>query len=158
MFEFNTNPKPKESTLTCRQLLLTLPMLILAANVALAAPAKELRTLKGTWMCPECASMKQADTAEQCEAKGHRHALKLDDGQIITFVDSPRAAALIHGGGRDKAKIDVCGFYDAQAKTLDIEAYRIDKLWTSWCDTHGRMDTCRSIGEPQAQASASSAK
>lgn len=133
-----------------RRLLIALPFLFMASAVALAAPGREFKVFKGTWMCPECAAMKQPDTPENCEAKGHKHALKLDGGRMITFVESPRAAALIHGGGRDKAKIQVCGLYDAKNHTLDVDAYEIDGAWSSWCDAHGRMDFCRSTGEPDA--------
>lgn len=134
--------------MTYRKLLIALPILLLIGAVAIAAPAKEFRNFNGTWMCPECAAMKQVDSPGQCEAKGHRHALKLDGGQMLTFLDSPRAATLIHGGGRDKVKIQVCGLYDGDTKTLDVDAYRIDDVWSTWCGGHGRMDSCRSTGEP----------
>jgi hypothetical protein len=125
-----------------------LPALLLVAAVALAGPARELKSFKGTWLCPTCAEMKQADTPENCEAKGHKHALKLDDGLLITFVDNARATALIHGGGREKAKIEVVGLYDAKTQTLDVEAYEIDDAWSTWCDQHSRMDFCRATGAP----------
>lgn len=133
-----------------RRLLVALPLLLVATAVALATPAKDFRSFKGTWMCPECAALKQADTPEECEAKGHKHALKLDDGQMITFVESPRAAALVHGGGREKAKIEVYGFYDTASQTIDVETYRIDGVWSAWCENHSRMDACRSMGEAGA--------
>lgn len=133
--------------MTFRRLLIALPILLVVSTVALAAPGKEFKSFKGTWMCPECVALKQVDTPEVCEAKGHKHALKLDDGQMVTFVESPRAAALVHGGGREKAKIEVYGFYDMAARTLDVETYRIDGIWSSWCENHGRMDPCRSMGE-----------
>jgi hypothetical protein len=136
-----------------RRLLIALPLLLLASAAAFAAPVKELRTIKGTWMCPECAALNQADAYETCEAVGHKHALKMDDGEMITFLDTPRAAALIHGGGREKAKIEVCGLYDPSTKILDVDSYRIDNLWTTWCDVHGRMDLCRSTGRPDAPES-----
>jgi hypothetical protein len=148
----------KEITMSYKTLLLVFPLLFLTMAVAFAAPAKEFKNFKGTWMCPECAKLKQADTPAKCEAEGHQHALKLDDGEILTFIDSPRAAALVHGGGRDNARIEVSGFFDAQAKSLDIEAYRIDGLWSSWCDAHSRMDLCRSTGKPESERTETSSK
>jgi hypothetical protein len=147
-----------ETSMTSRRLLLALPLLLLVSSVALAAPAVEFKSIKGTWMCPECAVLKHADTPDQCEALGHKHALKLDGGYVITFLDTPRAAALIHGGGRDKARIEVCGLYNEKTRTLDVDAYQIDGVWSLWCDVHGRMDFCRSTGEPGVTGSASSAK
>ncbi len=130
--------------------LMVLPALLLVSAIALASPGREFRSFKGTWLCPTCLEMKQADTPENCEAKGHKHVLKLDDGQMISFDANARAATLIHGGGREKTKIEVCGLYDPKGQTLDVDAYRIDDTWTTWCDAHARMDLCRSTGDPDA--------
>lgn len=131
-----------------RTLLAVLPAFLIATAVAFAGTGREFKSFKGTWLCPTCAEMKQPDTPENCEAKGHKHALKLDDGTLITFVDNPRATALIHGGGREKAKIEVVGLFDEKTHTLDVDAYEIDEAWSSWCEQHSRMDFCRATGQP----------
>jgi hypothetical protein len=144
------DPDDTEVLVKYGKFLAVLPALLLVTAIAIASPGKEFRSFKGTWLCPTCAEMKQADTPENCEAKGHKHALKLDDGQLITFDDNARAATLIHGGGREKAKIEVCGLFEPQARTLDVDAYKIDDTWTTWCDAHARMDQCRSAEESNA--------
>jgi hypothetical protein len=141
-----------------RKLLAFLPVMLFVTAVALAAPTRDFKSFKGTWLCPTCAEMKQADTPENCESKGHTHALKLDDGQWITFVANARATALIHGGGREKAKIEVYGLFDSKTQTLDVDAYRIDEAWSTWCDHDGRMDFCRATGEPGSEAAAAKSK
>ena len=127
----------------------------IVSAMSIAAPGREFRSFKGTWLCPTCVELKQPDTPENCESKGHKHVLKLDDGQVITFDDNARAAALIRGGGREKTKIEVYGLYDAKALTLDVDAYRIDDAWSTWCDTHNLMDFCRSMGETHSPAAGS---
>jgi hypothetical protein len=122
-------------------------LLVLSAHAA-EAGKKEWKTFNGTWSCPICDAKHLLGIQTECEALGHIHALKLDNGKFVQFVKNERSEALIAGGGRHRTRIEICGFYDQAANTLDIECYKIDGKWTSWCSEHHRMDMCRWDGEP----------
>ena len=79
----------------------------------------------------------------ECEDLGHKHALKLDDGTYIAFVENARSEALVVGGGRYNTRIEVCGLYDSSTHVIDLESFEIDGIWSTWCDSDGRMDMCR---------------
>ncbi len=114
----------------------------------------QLRTLKGVWTCPICDAKGIKGAYETCEALGHKHVLKLNDGTLVTFADNVRGEALTKGGGRHHVPITVVGFYDPSAHTIDVDTYKIDGQWSSWCDKHERMDFCRSgspASPPQAE-------
>jgi hypothetical protein len=118
--------------------------LLLAMGSTAAVPeANNFRTLSGYWTCPTCEANGLEGTYEQCEAQGHKHALKLPDGQYVYFLENERSTALIQGSRKHGFPITVCGFYDARTRTIDVDAYKIDNLWTSWCAEHQQMDTCR---------------
>ncbi len=122
-----------------------------AINAHSAAPLR-LKTLKGTWTCPTCEAEGLKGDYETCEALGHEHALKLMDGSYVYYAHNVRAEALIKGGGRHSGvKITVAGFYDPSTKTIDVDAYQIDGLWTSWCVNDQRMDFCRAMAFAGAQ-------
>jgi hypothetical protein len=127
---------------------ISLALIGLLCLAALAATAKplDLKTLTGTWTCPICDQKKLEGKQAECEALGHEHALKLDDGTWVRFMETEKSGALIHGGGRHTARMKVCGFLDPNATTVDVECYEIDEKWTSWCPVHGRMDLCRGEG------------
>jgi hypothetical protein len=109
-----------------------------------------LKTLKGAWTCPTCDATGTQEAYETCEALGHKHALKLDNGEYVSFVNNARGEALINGGGRHTVKITVVGFYDSSTHSIDVDAYQMDGQWTSWCEKDQRMDFCRSESFPSS--------
>jgi hypothetical protein len=118
----------------------------------------EFRILAGKWTCPICDSKHMQENQTTCEDQGHAHALKLNNGTMITFVPSNRSTALIHGGGRHSFPIKVAGFYDQKHQTLDVECYEIEGMWTTWCEQEQRMDLCRAGGRETAEEKQTSAK
>jgi hypothetical protein len=120
-------------------------VLLTAGTFGVAGAAgKDLKVFKGRWTCPICEAKGLKGEKAECEDLGHKHALRLDDGTIITFVENERSEALVKGGDRHWLRIEVCGLYDPAAKALDVDSYQIDGIWTTWCDVHDRMDMCRS--------------
>jgi hypothetical protein len=139
---------------SCWILLVGLACLLGASVPAAQAKEKVFKRFTGTWSCPVCDAKHLQGNQTECEAQGHKHALKLDDGRFVRFEENERSQALIQGGGRHAARIEIYGFYDEGAKTLDVECYKLDGRWSSWCSQHQRMDHCRGQGSPQPSAEA----
>lgn len=135
---------------------------IVAGFGAVSAFAKDpqFRILSGKWICPTCDAKHLKGNQTECEAQGHTHVLKLNDGTMVNFVPSNRATDLIHGGGRHSCQIKIAGFYDSKNLTLDVECYAIDGKWTTWCEQENRMDLCRAGGEakPASEGAQTSAR
>ncbi|TFH63923.1 MAG: hypothetical protein E4G91_07395 [Candidatus Zixiibacteriota bacterium] len=121
----------------------TLLMLLLFAAVAVAQQKTEQKTFTGTWTCLAC-DMKGLDGSvrAQCEELGHRHSLRLDNGNYVFFLDNDHSQELINGGGRHQARVTVKGIYFKKAQTIDVQSYVIDGKTSSWCAEHQRMDLC----------------
>jgi len=122
-------------------------LFLLLAFVSLGVTASagnnaKVKTFEGTLTCLAC-DMKNLDGANaQCEAFGHRHSLRLDNGNYIYFIENDHSEALIKGGGRHNTRAKVTGIYNKKAHALDVQTYEIDGLTTAWCDVHGTMDMC----------------
>ena len=121
-----------------------------AGIVSAFAGDVDFKVLSGKWTCPICDSKHLEGNQTECEAQGHTHVFKLNDGTMVSFVPSPRADLLIRGGGRHSCPIKICGFYNRKLHTIDVEAYAIDNQWTSWCEEHKQMDLCRGNGADHA--------
>jgi hypothetical protein len=119
-------------------------LLLAAGGIAGGKPAvKDLKILKGTWTCPICDAKGLKGGKAECEDLGHKHALRLDDGKYVTFVENARSEALVVGGGRHNTRVEVCGLYDPSTHVIDLDSFEIDGIWSTWCEKDGRMDMCR---------------
>jgi hypothetical protein len=119
-------------------------LLFFVLTVAAFAQQKtEQKTFTGTWTCLAC-DMKGLDGSvrAQCEELGHRHCLRLDNGDYVFFLDNDHSHELIMGGGRHEARVTVTGTYFKKAHTIDIQSYTIDGITSAWCPEHGSMDHC----------------
>jgi hypothetical protein len=118
-------------------------MLFLLTVVAFAQQKTEHKTFTGTWTCLAC-DMKGHDGSvrAQCEELGHRHCLRLDNGDYVFFLENDHSLELIKGGGRHEARVTVKGTYFKKARTIDVQSYTIDGRNTAWCPEHSRMDLC----------------
>jgi hypothetical protein len=131
---------------------LALLLPVIFGSGAVAGTKKQFKVMKGTWTCAVSNERNAAPPGTDCSDPNHEHCLKLDDGTYVTFLKNNRSTNLLAGGGRHDLNVQVCGFYDPEAHTIDVECYNIDGLWNSWCDVHNRMDTCRQAGEPIASS------
>jgi hypothetical protein len=123
----------------------TLVLVIAALNVtASAASKKNAKTFTGTHTCLACDLKKLEGTNSECEAYGHKHCLRLDNGKYINFLENDHSEALIKGGGRHNTRITVTGIYNSNSHTIDIQSYVIDGIKTEWCEKHHQMDICAS--------------
>jgi len=102
----------------------------------------EQKTLTGTLTCLACDLKNLAGTNSQCEVFGHRHSLRLNNGDYVYFLENDHSEALIQGGGRHDTKVKVTGIYNKKSHTIDVQSYEIDGVVTEWCDSHKRMDMC----------------
>jgi hypothetical protein len=100
------------------------------------------KTLEGKLTCLACDLKGLAGVNAQCETFGHRHSLRLDNGEYVYFLENDHSENLIKGGGRHDAQVKVTGIYNKKSHTIDIESYEIDGLTTAWCDGHKQMDMC----------------
>lgn len=126
-----------------RRISLSLVLLITALSVAAsAASQKKVRTFTGTHTCLACDLKKLEGTNSECEAYGHKHCLRLDNGKYINFLENDHSEALIKGGGRHNTRITVTGIYNSNSHTIDVQSYVIDGIETVWCEKHHQMDIC----------------
>ena len=102
----------------------------------------KLKTYTGTLTCLACDLKKLAGTNSQCETFGHRHSLRLDNGNYIYFLENDHSEDLVKGGGRHDTRITVTGIYNKKSHTIDVQSYEIDGIKTEWCRGHERMDMC----------------
>jgi len=112
-----------------------------------------LKTCNGTLTCLACDLRHYEGLNAQCEVFGHRHSIRLKNGDYIYFLENDHSTDLIKGGGRHNAQIEVTGFYDKKSHTIDVQSYVIDGIRTEWCADHERMDMCAQNREVQTQSS-----
>jgi hypothetical protein len=112
------------------------------SGAASANSQKNVKTFTGTHTCLACDLKKLEGTNSECEAYGHKHCLRLDNGKYINFLENDHSEALIKGGGRHNTRITVTGIYDSKSHTMDIHNYVIDGIKTVWCEKHHQMDIC----------------
>ena len=126
-----------------RRIAVFLVLAITALSVAAsAASQKNTKTFTGTLTCLACDLKKLEGTNSECEAYGHRHSLRLDNGKYVNFLENDHSEALLKGGGRHNTRIQVTGIYDSKSHTIDVHDYVIDNIQTVWCEKHGQMDIC----------------
>gem|GEM_PF-1892517 len=125
-----------------RRIALAMLLLFAVSVPVFAASGSQFKSFKGTWTCPVCDQKHFKGTQAECEAFNHKHCLKLNDGTYISFLESPRSEGLIVGGGRHETRLEACGLYNAKTHVLDVDAYKIDGLWSTWCEKDQRMDLC----------------
>jgi hypothetical protein len=120
-------------------------IMILASVVASAQQPQSgvIKTFKGTWTCLAC-DLKGLDGSvrAQCEDLGHKHCLRLDNGNYVFFLENDHSLDLIKGGGRHNTRMSVTGKYFPKAHVLDVQSYVIDDITTAWCPVHQKMDMC----------------
>lgn len=120
-------------------------MLLLAFSLLVTAGEKnEVKTFKGTLSCASCELKKDVGASAQCRTYGHRHTLKTDDGQYISFLENDNSINLIKGGNWHNAKVEVTGTYYGRANLLDVYSFTVEGKSYSWCEGHKKMDTCHS--------------
>ena len=136
-----------------RKIQFSLLLVLALCAVAFAQQLGEKRALTGTWTCLSC-DLKGLDGSDhkQCEDAGHKHCLKLDNGNYVFFLENDRSADIIKGGRKHDVRITVEGTYYPKAHTIDVQSYTIDGRKTAWCDTHHRMDMDAASSSKQANA------
>ena len=125
-----------------RRLVLAVLLLFAVAVPVFAVAGPQFKSFQGTWTCPICDAKHFHGTQAECEAFNHKHCLKLNDGTYISFLESPRSKVLIAGGGRHDTRMEVCGLYDSNTRVLDVFAFKIDGIWSTWCEKDQQMDPC----------------
>lgn len=129
--------------------------LVSIVAIASAGNGKNLKTFTGILTCLACDLKHLEGTNSQCEVFGHRHSLRLDNGEYIYFLENDHSETLIKGGGRHDTRIKVTGIYNKKAHTIDVQNYEIDGVKTEWCKVHERMDMC---GDKAAASTESSVR
>lgn len=124
--------------------IVALAIALIACSSVLAHPPRTTHTFVGTYLCISCDLKKTDGLNAQCETFGHRHGIKLSSGRYIYLLENDHSVDLIKGGGRENFPIQVTGFYDGFARTLDVQKYKIDGIESTWCQEHHRMDPCAS--------------
>ena len=101
------------------------------------------KTFSGTLTCLGC-DLKSSGANAQCKAYGHKHALKLEDGTFISFMENDQSTKLIEGGKMHNAEVEIHGVYFGDANMLDVESFNFDDKSFGWCAGHSSMDMCHS--------------
>ena len=130
--------------------LISLFTLLLFASV-FAQQRGEPRTLTGTWTCLAC-ELKGLDgsDAKLCEDAGHKHCLRLDNGNYVYFLENERSSDILKGGRRHNVRMTVKGTYYPKAHTIDVQSYIIDGRTTAWNDVSKKMEMLPESSAKQA--------
>ena len=125
-------------------LILIMAALLMFSLAAMAGKKDEQKTMSGTLSCMGC-DLKKADGAHaQCKIYGHEHALKLEDGSYVSFMENDHSEDLIDAGeGKWHGQsIEVSGTYYADGNVIDVEKFKIKDEPYGWCAGHKAMDQC----------------
>jgi len=99
-------------------------------------------TLKGVLSCSSC-SLKSEGARSACSEFGCTHALKTEDGRLVSLMQNKFSADLISNKKNHDKPIEITGTFFANANVLDVKSYTLDKGKTiSWCDHCKGMDAC----------------
>jgi len=128
-------------------LVLNLAILLMIGALAFAGDKGEQKTLKGTLSCMGCDLKKGSGANAQCKTYGHDHALKLEDGSYISFMENDHSEKLINASdGKWHGKmIEVTGTFFANANVIDVTKFRTAGKAFSFCSGHKHMDECMSM-------------
>jgi len=125
-------------------LVLNLAILLMIGALAFAGDKGEQKTFKGTLSCMGC-DLKKADGANaQCKVYGHDHALKLEDGSYVSFMENDHSEKLINAaeGKWHGQKVEITGKFFAKANVIDVKKFKAMDKEHSWCGGHKAMDQC----------------
>ena len=136
-----------KTTISTLVVLFCLTLMAAAEETGTAAgPVSSQVVMKGTLVCVGCDLKKAENARSACDAFGHKHALRTEDGKYIGFLENRYSADLIEGKKLHNSKIEVMGVYHTDANLLDVESYRAEGGKTiSWCDHCKAMDTCQAM-------------
>ncbi len=111
---------------------------------AVAGNKGEQKTLNGTLSCMGCDLKKAAGAHSQCSIYGHKHALKLEDGSYVSFMENDHSETLINAGeGKwHGQEVEVSGTYFDKGNVIDVKNFEIKDKAFSWCVGHKNMDQC----------------
>jgi len=108
----------------------------------------ETKTFTGILSCPACDLKMDSEAHAQCKVYGHKHALKLENGKYISFLENDHSEDLIKGGDWNGQKIEVSGVYYPDANMIDVDSFKVMGQEFGWCDGHKKMDQCH-VGMPK---------
>ena len=128
-------------------LVLNLAILLIIGALAFAGEKGEMKTFKGTLSCMGCDLKMEAGAHSQCKIYGHKHALKLEDGSYVSFLENDHSADLIAAGdGKWHGKnVEVTGTYYKKGNAIDVVSFKTMDKDFSWCEGHNKMDQCHSM-------------
>jgi len=125
-------------------LVLSLAIVLMFGLLVFAGNKGEQKTLSGTLSCTGCDLKKAAGAHSQCKIYGHRHTLKLADGNYVSFMENDHSEMLLNAGGGKwhGQEVEVSGTYFAHANIIDVEDFQIKDKSYGWCAGHKDMDQC----------------
>jgi len=128
-------------------LVLNLAILLMVGALAFAGEKVEQKTFKGTLSCMGCDLKVGSGANAQCKVYGHDHALKLEDGSYISFMENDHSEKLIHAadGKWHGKKIEVTGDFFGNANVIDVKSFKTMDKSFSYCSGHKNMDQCHSM-------------
>ncbi len=130
-------------------LTLAIIMLSLFAVTVMAGPDNAYKkaetsketTIKGTMVCLGC-ELKKGDGANaECKDFGHTHALKTEDGKLVSLLENKFAKDLMSDKYHGK-NVEINGTMFANANILDVQSFSVDGKNKSWCGGCKSMDGC----------------
>ncbi len=127
-------------------LVLNLALLLMIGALAFAGDKGEQKTLKGTLSCMGCDLKMESGAHSQCKAYGHKHALKLEDGSYVSFMENDHSEKLINAadGKWHGQQIEVTGNFFAKGNVIDVTDFKTSDKSFSFCAGHKGMDQCQS--------------
>ncbi len=112
-----------------------------ASMINTTAAPKQV-SLKGVLACSSC-SLKAMGAQSDCSEFGCSHALKTEDGRLVSLMQNKFSADLLSKKENHNKPVEITGTFFANANMLDVKSYAIDGDKTkSWCDHCKGMDAC----------------
>ncbi len=127
-------------------LLFSVAVLLVVTVSALAGSKGEHKAFKGTLSCLGCDLKKSEGALSQCKIYGHKHAIRLEDGKYISFLENDKSADLIKGDKWHGQDVEVHGTYYKDANVIDVDSFKFGDKSYGWCEAHGAMDMCSTGG------------
>lgn len=137
-----------------RRITLTLAVImlsLLAVNLTAGPDKAETKagadnqksTIKGTMVCLGCELKKGEGAHAACADFGHTHALKTEDGKLVSLLENKYAKDLMSEKYHGK-NVEINGVMFARANILDVQSFTVDGKTKSWCGGCKSMDACSS--------------
>ena len=105
-----------------RFLIISLSSVILCLVLSFTGFAE---TIEGEVVCLGCSLKKEQSASAQCSIYGHTHALKTEDGEVLTFLENDESTDLINNHDYKGKKVKIKGRRFQGSNVVEVDSVKV---------------------------------